>query len=615
LSTQKKVMIFFRLLALALVCAQPTTPRSTSTTMSVLCFLFVALCVAQRVVLFNNSDARGFSLLQPDDSSGTAVRFFFTPLGALSLTNNSLPRLLATRASSEITGRHSGIVTVLWHIALLPPISTTIAIDLDYTVVLTDSGHRLTSINHGTNHILMLASDEDRIDDPRGLAIEYGGGNLLPPDGRWGNWTDPRVAVWRFETLNNNGIASGPLTPSPTAARNVTVRSGRFRIRARFLLGLQTLDFEQLSISVENNVNFTGLLLHFRPPFDSLRTMNATSWLLRDPLKPPRIFLFGTRTDFEVQNLVITAEPASTAPSFNSTWLSVPPTPPPVPVITIPLTPKPTPAPTPASTTSTSGPLTTTTTTASSRTTSDITNTTTRQTLTLPDSSNLPISTGSSNVSSSTASSTLSTSTVSGSLSTGSPGDTTAASDTFVSDSTTVVGVSGGDQTTIIAVAIATPTILLCLLLAYLGSRRFGGRAQKHGTAQVLSTSEHKTISAANKEFQSMREMQSIYSAAPALRDAHAHDVDVPRPVTLGGSNVMSPPSNDKPVRTSDYGPISARDEYSSVRGESHYATSVQISGQSSSYGALMPAECSDRVPSALEYPLAKHNSSPTRKN
>lgn len=609
-------MNFFCLLALALVYAEPTTPRSTLTTMSVLCFLLlvVAMCAAQRAVLFNNSDARGFFLLQPDDSSGTVVKYYWTPLGSLSFTNNSLPRLLATRASSEFLGRHSGIVTLMWYITMLPLLNATIAIDVEYTFVLTDSGHALTAINHGTNHILMLASDEDRIDDPRGLAIEYGGGNLLPPDGKWGNWTDPRVAVWRFGTLGGeNGIANGPFLPSPTAARNVTVRSGRFRLRARFLLGSQTLDFEQLSISVENNVNFTGLLLHFHPPFDPLRTINATSWLLRSQMRPPRIFLFGTRTDFEVQNLVITAEPASSAPSFNSTWLSVPPTPPPPTVITtLSPTPKPTPAPTPVppASTSISGSLSTTTTTAPPRTTPTqqtlVATTQQKPTLTLPDGSDPLILTASSNQLTPTASNNLLTPAVGGNRSTMSTADT-APSDRFVSESTTVVGVSGGgDQTTIIAVAIATPTILLCLVLAYLGSRRRGGRAQKHGTAQVLSTSKHRKISAASNEFQSMREMHSIYGAAPALRDAHAHDVlrddDLeqreyalaPRPVTFGGCKDVVLPPNDKPVRTSDYGPISARDEYSSVRGESHYARSivdVKSLGVTSNYGELTPAE------------------------
>lgn len=84
---------------------------------------------------------------------------------------------------------------------------------------------------------------------------------------------------------------------------------------------------------------------------------------------------------------------------------------------------------------------------------------------------------------------------------------------------------AGTGQTTVIAAAVAAPTILLCLVLVYLALRKT--YSSKHGGAQILSTASHKRVSAAkNKEFQSMREMESIYGAAPPLRsEAAAYDV------------------------------------------------------------------------------------------
>jgi hypothetical protein len=441
----------------------------------------------QRAVLFDNDNAREFVLLNPSSDGDTVAYYYYRPVGTLTLRNNSMPRLAATRSTIPSFGRFSGIVAPLRRIDQLPslPADNTLAIDVEYSFVLNDStGQPLAAINHGTTHILLLTNDEDSASDPRGLAIEYGGGNLLvPPDASWGNWSEPRVNVWRFDTIDVDGIKSGPLPLTPTAARGVLVRAGRFRLRARYRLTQQTLEFEQLSLSVENSANFTGLLLHFHPPADPWRSITATRWLLRNTTNPPRILLFGTRTDFDVDNLIVTAEPFASAPSFNSTWLAPPPTAAPTTVTTARPTPQPTPRPTftlptlptavmsSASTSTLSGSTTTTGTSSESSTTNATTSTQT------------------------TTSTTTSTRSISDSAtSSTSIAATSVATDPVPTDRTEVVSMGGADemgadQTTIIAAAVAVPTILLCLVLVYLALRKTHRDGDgKHGGAQVLST-------------------------------------------------------------------------------------------------------------------------------
>jgi hypothetical protein len=58
----------------------------------------------------------------------------------------------------------------------------------------------------------------------------------------------------------------------------------------------------------------------------------------------------------------------------------------------------------------------------------------------------------------------------------------------------------------------------------------------------------------------------------------------------------VAPPPRDEPaVRTSEYGPISARGEYASMRADGDYAAAVHINCVPSGYGELTPAECGSK--------------------
>jgi hypothetical protein len=81
---------------------------------------------------------------------------------------------------------------------------------------------------------------------------------------------------------------------------------------------------------------------------------------------------------------------------------------------------------------------------------------------------------------------------------------------------------SGLSQAAVVAIAAIVPTCLLCgVLLCVLGYKFGTRRDAKHGRAQVLSTA---GASAANfdKEFQSSRDIQSIYGPAPPALGAAA---------------------------------------------------------------------------------------------
>ena len=77
-------------------------------------------------------------------------------------------------------------------------------------------------------------------------------------------------------------------------------------------------------------------------------------------------------------------------------------------------------------------------------------------------------------------------------------------------------------------------------------------------------------------------------------RRKSASSNELPMVTTTSASNYgVAPPPRDasSPVRTSEYGPISARGEYASMRADSDYADAVNVKGGSSSYGAFTPAE------------------------
>lgn len=85
---------------------------------------------------------------------------------------------------------------------------------------------------------------------------------------------------------------------------------------------------------------------------------------------------------------------------------------------------------------------------------------------------------------------------------------------------------AGLGQPAIIAIGVAVPAVLLCMALVYLGRRSRHGATdtQRHGVAQVLSTSEHKKVIAGNQEFHSVREMDSMRGSVPPLRDGKPLD-------------------------------------------------------------------------------------------
>lgn len=471
--------------------------------------MLVALSSAQRAVLFDSADMRSFALLDPDNSTSSTAYLFFTPLGNLTFRPSGLPSLATTHSTSR--GRFSGITAPLRRIDRLPPSADALAIDVEYAFTLNDSTERLATIGHGTNQLLLLSSDEDTPADPRGLVFEYGGGNLLPADFSAANWSEPRMAAWRFDAVQSNGIGGPPGYLHLSAARRLLVRAGRFRLRARYILHPNaTLEFQQFSMSVENNVNFTGLLIHADPDWSQFMVINASRWLQRNSSNAPRISLFSTRTDFDVENLVITAEPLAGAPSFNSTWLSPPPTPAPITTTTARPTPVPTPLPTPVP--SSSSGLVTMPAPSPGPTPKPA------ATLTLA-----PPTSGATNHSeslsgSSSATTISSMQSASGNALTGGL-STESSSTTGAAGSFAPANSDGLEQKATIAVAVVVPTIFLCFALVYIARRKCAKRASAHAPAQVLSTSKHKVRGAdADKEFRSMREMDSIYGAGPPKR-------------------------------------------------------------------------------------------------
>lgn len=505
--------------------------------MNVWLLLAAAVSAAQRVVLFDNSDVGDFELMAPTNASGASggrAYVYFNPAGTLRFRENGMPSVNATRVRDvrvPRTGTFSGISVPLRHIDRLPQIGSndSFVIDVEYSFTLKDSADLVMQTGHGPNQLLMLSSDEDRRDDPRGLAVEYGGGSFAPLDYTHTNWSEPRAQTWRFDSTVGHGVDGAPGGVLVTMFRTKLVRSGLFRLRSRFFLhqnitpsATPTLQIDQFSISVANNPNYTGdLILSRREPTWSVWSLaNASLWLRRDPLAPPRLSLFSTRTDFDVESILITAEPRSTAPSFNSTWLAPPPTPPPppttagsrrdttfAPVGT--LTPVASTAPLGAPNTSMP-----TTDTPPAVTVTAMTNAATGAT---------------SFESGSTASGAVSTYTTAAATATDATTSLTVLSvDSSVPDDALLTDTSdaspstepGLSQAAIIAIAVIVPTCLLCAVLACVLSYNRGAKGNaKHGRAQVLSTT---GVAAANydKEFQSSREMHNIYGPAPSLPDA-----------------------------------------------------------------------------------------------
>ena len=293
--------------------------------------VLVSCALAQRAVLFDRADLQRVSLLTPS-AGPSRSNAYFEPAGTLTFKNGSVPSIRTTRVSTN--GRFNGVTASITGIGRLPVTNDTLAIDVDYTFSLYDTLRESTMVGgHGSNQLFLLSSDEDMPDEPRGLALEYGGGSFGGPDATNANWSESRVQAWRFGTVQTPGIFNAVTRAHVTVARGIVIRSGLFRLRIRFLLHQNQssgaiLESQQFAISVQNNVNFTGDLLvgQMRLPNLPWYFANASRWLARNAQEPPRLMAFSTRTDFDMHELVITAEPLASAPSFNSSWLTRPPT-------------------------------------------------------------------------------------------------------------------------------------------------------------------------------------------------------------------------------------------------------------------------------------------------
>lgn len=297
------------------------------TFVSLLLFLCVRWCDA--AVLFDQSDLRDFSLLVPTNAS-VLERQAFIPPGVLVFSAKGQPNV--SDVVSTAGGRFTAISAPVRRIDRMPVAGAneTITIDVDYRFSLREPVMRSTETGHGLGQYVLLSSDEDVGQDPRGLVFEYGGGSFAPPDGTGSNWSEPRVAAWRFHTVDSNGLGSWPTQWTPTALRARLIRQGSFRVLARFEVqrnastGTATMSFIESRVSVEGNANFSGTLVNYASRMTQWQTSNASRWLQRDISNPPRIVLFASKTDFLVEDVQISAELKSLAPSFNSSWLAPP---------------------------------------------------------------------------------------------------------------------------------------------------------------------------------------------------------------------------------------------------------------------------------------------------
>jgi hypothetical protein len=299
------------------------------TFVSLLLFLCVWWCDA--AVLFDQSDLRDFALVVPTNASVLEKQYFIPP-GVLVFSAKGQPNV--SDVVSAVGGRFTAISAPVRRIDRMPVAvaNETITIDVDYRFSLREPLMRGAEIGHGLGQYVLLSSDDDSGQDPRGLVFEYGGGSLAPFDGTGSNWSEPRVSAWRFHTVDSNGLGSWPTQWTPTALRARLIRQGSFRILARFEVqrnastGAGTMSFIQSRVFVEGNANFSGILVDYASRMTQWQMANASRWLQRDTSNPPRIVLFASKTDFLVEDVRISAELKSLAPSFNSSWLAPPPT-------------------------------------------------------------------------------------------------------------------------------------------------------------------------------------------------------------------------------------------------------------------------------------------------
>lgn len=290
-----------------------------------ICFGFLSwCCVALGVVLFDKSNIRDFSLINVTRDEGFAY-LFYTPPGVLAFTNTSTATLRATRSASG--GRFSGISAPLNRDIVIAALNTSenMIIDIDYTFSMYDTSDKLSLTGHGTGQYVMLTDDTTEPHSHTGVVVEYGGGSSLNLTPSPFNWTKPGCSIYRFETNENNGLAEQAFVRPPVLSNNALVRYGRFRMLLRFLFSpsdMQRLAFLQMRLEVRNNTNYTGVLVDFVQPASTLaytRT-RVSQWFNRTSTKSPRIYLFGLRTDFDVENLQINATLNRTATSFDGVW-------------------------------------------------------------------------------------------------------------------------------------------------------------------------------------------------------------------------------------------------------------------------------------------------------
>jgi len=300
------------------------------TPISLLLFLRIGCCIA--AVLFDRNDFDDFSLLIPTNISSLYAQWYLPP-GVIEFSATGQPNV--SDVASTFGGRFTAISAPVRRIDRMPVAvgNETITIDVDYRFSLREPAMRSSEAGHGLGQYLLLSSDEDAGQDPRGLVFEYGGGSPVPPDGTSSNWSEPRVAAWRYDTVKENGLGGWPTQWTPTALRARLIRQGTFRVLARFEVqrntstGVGQMSFIESRVSVENNANFSGILVHYVSRMTQWQIANASRWLERNSSDPPRLVLFASRTDFLVENLLVTAERKSLAPSFNSSWLASPPPP------------------------------------------------------------------------------------------------------------------------------------------------------------------------------------------------------------------------------------------------------------------------------------------------